>query len=90
VKKLLLMTSLMGSCAFPGLGVREIVGPNSETVYEAKCNGTARTYGDCFQQASETCHGPYTVVDKSGDQSTLYTNGSLITIIKRQIFFVCK
>jgi hypothetical protein len=56
----------LSGCAI-GTGTREFIGPDGDTVHESKCNGTMRTMADCYQQASETCNGPYEVLD--GDES---------------------
>jgi len=70
---------------------QSFTGPNGELVHETSCNGTARTYADCFRVANEVCKGEgYTLISKD-DMSTFMTiNNNLTPIVKRSIVYTCK
>lgn len=78
-------------CAI-GKGVKEVPF-NGQMLYEAKCNGTARTYSDCLEQASEKCAEIHKqVVTLNQDRSSTFTtyNGQLMPIVNRSIVFKCE
>jgi hypothetical protein len=72
------------------MGVKEIIGPDGDRIYEAKCNGTARTIGDCYAQAGETCRGEYTILNSSSDLNYMAISGNVTPLVSRQILFKCK
>lgn len=59
---------------------------NGEQVYQAKCNGLARTISDCYAKASEVCNGKFREVGKDGT-NTFYGNSP---VTHRSVLFVCE
>jgi hypothetical protein len=47
---------------------------DGKQVYEAKCNGTARTIGDCHKLASKQCDGKFDVVETSHSGHLVHRN----------------
>lgn len=86
-----ILSALLSSCAI-GKGVRALT-INGESVFEAKCNGTARTYADCLEQASNKCseYGKKAVSLNSDGSSTLMTiNNQLVPVVNRSLLFKCE
>lgn len=53
---------------------------NGEMVYEANCDGTAFSIGDCYKKASEDCPNGFDVKDKAADEWAR----------SRKLVYVCK
>ncbi len=89
---LVLMVLNISACAI-GTGVRPI-SFNGEKVFEAKCNGTARTYADCLVQASKTCseYNQKAIPLNTDGSSTVMTNvnGQVLPIVNRSMLFKCE
>ena len=76
-----------------------------KTVYQATCNGTYRSIGDCFKLAAQQCAGNFEIIQQSqnnvgnfgtfninnGNSFNDYTGDFGSTpIIKRNIIYQCK
>ena len=87
-----LMTLSLSACAI-GKGVRSI-SFNGENVFEAKCNGTARTYADCLEQASDKCseyHKKAVQLNADGSSTLMIgVNGQILPIVNRSLLFKCE
>lgn len=84
------MIALSG-CAI-GKGVRKF-SYNGEMIYEAKCNGMARSYSDCLEQASSTCEREgkkAKPLNNEEKQGLMTMNGQLVTLTNRSILFSCE
>lgn len=71
-------------------------------VYEAYCNGTYKTLGDCYQKAGQICNGNFQIMNKSDRSNRNYTyvrygetNNSTavrndqLSSVQRSIIFYC-
>lgn len=73
-----------------GKGTRVISSIDGAKLYEAKCNGTGRTIGDCYSQASDVCGGEFEIVDKDESSGVVTTSpGNVISTRNRAIIFKC-
>lgn len=59
-------------------------------VWEATCNGLARSMTDCHKQAAKKCDGSYSEVGTDGTNSFVPMNGGYAPVTKRSLLFVCK
>lgn len=75
-------------CAL-GKGVRPVYENKGAQVFEATCNGTGRTMGDCYAQAAKTCDGNFEPVNNDSSSTAMISNGNLIPIQKRNLLFQC-
>jgi hypothetical protein len=81
MKKLLFFVLILSGCNI-GLSNRQLyIDPQTNTaVYEATCNGTRRTIGDCIIEANKTCPNGFNIVTSSdrtvGSLSSLNLNTS--------------
>jgi len=59
--------------------------------YEIKCSGTARTYADCRNKASEVCGGRYKELDKEEFSQLIpnYSTGTYLQGRQRLMTVVC-
>lgn len=65
---------------------------NGETLYEAKCNGMARSIKSCLAQASKHCEGLDKHAEILGNDATtapMPFGGSFIPLAKRSLTFKC-
>lgn len=78
-------------CAL-GAGVRESTF-NGEKMYEAKCNGLARTMANCYEQASNTCQKQNlkaVPLEQDHTNSAIVMGGNFTPITNRSLMFQCK
>ena len=82
---------LLISCATS----KQIYTPDGKLGYSIDCDGTALSWGHCFEKAGEICGAKgYDVINKSGDQGAMvggsssgFYGGSLM---KRNMVISCK
>ena len=84
--KILIIALLLGACAT----TRSFRGPDGELAFETTCNGTARTFADCYQRASYRCPDGYIVLDKDASTGGFTHNGQWYTTQKRSIMYRCE
>ena len=92
IMKILLVLALLFTvqgCESYGLGVRQLYVDNGKQVYEAQCNTTRHTIGDCKSQAYQTCKGPFTELSHDARDTAMVMNGSMYPVVNRSIQFVC-
>jgi len=87
-RTILLSLFLILGCSH-GLGVRPLYMENGTQVYEAQCNTTRHTIGDCKRQASETCGGNFIELGKDSRDSAAVMNGTMYPIVNRSLQFKC-
>jgi predicted PP-loop superfamily ATPase len=84
-----LLSLVVAGCVSPGLGVRKLYVDQGTQVYEASCNGTRHTVGDCKSQAYETCQGRFKELSKDSRDTAMVVSGTMYPIINRSLQFVC-
>lgn len=64
---------------------------DGKQVYEATCNGTARSIADCHKLAAQQCGGSYKEMSIDGSTSGMMNvgNGDYAAMIKRSLLFTC-
>lgn len=72
-----------------GRGVRPAYTRNGVTVYEAKCNGMARTINDCYEQASKLCGGNFKEVGTDATSSFVGSANGYVPVNNRSLAFTC-
>ncbi len=87
----LLSLFLITSCATS----KSMIGPNGEIVHMLNCSGTALTWSNCYEKASQICGtSGYLIYGSAGDTSTMMTAnqfGAVATpIITREMMIQCK
>jgi hypothetical protein len=99
---LLLILGVTASCAALHLGVKHSHQESGKEIYEAKCNSTHYSIGDCRRQASKVCNGKFSVVGSESVNtgsyntasatnfgSTAQASGYSVNGLKRSMMFYC-
>lgn len=66
---------------------------NGEKIFEVSCNGTARTYMDCMQKASETCAQrglKMVALEKDGHSVVVGNSYGINSGVNRSMSFKCE
>lgn len=86
----LICAIVLSGCAI-GKGVRQ-VGATKRNMYEAKCNGMARTIADCYEQADNICGEQGLEAAPIGQDSTsnmMRIGNGYTPIANRSLMFKC-
>ena len=86
---------LLGALALSScVTAKPFTAPDGRAGFAVKCNGTARSMGDCYQKAAEACGGPYEVMsgDQRGGVAGSFANGGgvLLPTVTRELLVSCK
>ncbi|MBR5154705.1 MAG: hypothetical protein IKW58_03170 [Alphaproteobacteria bacterium] len=76
-KAIVLILLFVTSCAYSRVLYMD---ENGQTVYEASCNGSALSLGDCYMKAKEDCPFGFDVKDKVSSE----------WVGARNLVYVCK
>lgn len=87
---LVVVLAALGGC----VSASPTVAPDGKPAFAVSCNGGIHTIADCYQKASEVCHGPYDIIGGesgsnmviTGNQYGVYGGG----VEKRTIVVECK
>jgi hypothetical protein len=83
---LTLLTLMLSGC----MTTRMAYVQNGTEVYEANCNGLARTIADCYAQASKKCNGKFKEVNKDQTNTLAPYGNSFVPVTKRSLMFICQ
>lgn len=78
MKKLIVLTVLLCNACVTSVPLYTDI--NGVTIYEAKCDGTVRSLGDCYRKANEDCPFGFEVKDKVASES----------VASRKLIYACK
>lgn len=85
-----LLALVTTGCAI-GKGVRPAYTNGDVQVYEAKCNGMARTINDCYAQASTFCEGKkFKPVGQDATSTVVPVNNGFMPVNNRSLAFTCE
>ena len=85
----LISASLIGCAVTPSA----VSLPDGSQGHSVSCNGTARTIGDCMNEAAKFCRGAYTVVTEESRSAGGYVipNTNIVApLSQRSLIFKCE
>lgn len=82
IAALALITTLAGCAA----GVKPITTPDGKKGFVVTCDGSADDWSTCYQAATQSCGGKYTVIDRN-ESSTPTAYGPMV---RRHMVAECK
>lgn len=90
--RLLLLVSVVALAGC--VGAQPVTLPSGAKGFLVTCNTEARDIGDCYNKASEMCHGPYEVLERNEGSQTYYNANQYMatggSVPKRSIMVQCK